>query len=278
MGCSNSKKYDYKMILEHFQPAVFPIKPIISPDTQSILKSSWQKITHTSYDNHQGSTYFYNKFYEQLFIRYQDFELMFPNIKERAHILGRVVALCISINFDELDNYITRIKYLGKIHQQIVPHPYMFSIYAVNLHNTIKICLLGDATVEIMNAWLHTLAWILKIMIPEYMKKFGNNFDGIHDGAVNAYTSLLPRHIEFKDPIRKEVSKEAENILTKRYSKTFSHTNRDNDLLTPSSGGKKPFILNQIVPPDDDNRLPGTPEKKLENTPEKKISSHDCKN
>lgn len=81
-----------------------------------------------------------------------------------------------------------KLKHLGQMHKSIIHHPYLFGIYASNIHSTIRHCLGDLATVEVMSAWLHLLAFILRGMLPSYFA--GLNFAGHYQGAVNASSTI----------------------------------------------------------------------------------------
>lgn len=180
-------------LLEHYQPCEFPIVPVLNEDTQTLIRASWTQIINTKYQTSDvffgdvsGMAFFYNTFFDQLFMRYQDFETIFSNVKARATVIGKVMSFCMSINIKELDIATTRLKHLGYMHHAIVHHPFLFGIYATTLHSTIKACLGDNATPSVMRAWLHTLAWILRAMMPSYLEKYKHGFHGIHEGAVNS--------------------------------------------------------------------------------------------
>ncbi len=71
--------------------------------------------------------------------------------------------------------------------------PWLFGIYATNIHFTIRHCLGDRATPEIMNAWLHVISFILRNMLPEY---FGDcsNFSRWYEGATNASPAMSDAH------------------------------------------------------------------------------------
>ena len=207
-------------LVEHYHPPEFPIEPIIDSYSQQLIKESWNKIINKNYNSDDalfgsvsGTTYFYNVFYDQLFIRYQEFENIFSNINSRASILGKVISLCVSINIENLDVTKKKLKYLGHIHQKIVHHPFLFAIYATTLHTTIKTCLGEDASLQIMNAWLHTIAWVLREMLPTYFEMYKNNFNGVHIGATNASSIVKEKHKqEVKDISKQKAIKSREKI------------------------------------------------------------------
>lgn len=98
------------------------------------------------------------------------------------------MGFCISIRIEELDLVKMKLKHLGIMHKSIIHHPYLFGIYASNIHSTIRHCLGENAHHEVMSAWLHLLAFILRGMLPSYFA--GLTFAGHFSGAVNATSTI----------------------------------------------------------------------------------------
>lgn len=185
MGCTSSQlttlnlteKQFMQRLLDHYQPCEFPLVPVITLDTQELIRESWKTIVNTKFTSYtgtemSGASYFYDTFFDQLFHRYQEFSVIFNNVKSRATVIGKVMAFCLTISRDNLTETEAKLKNLGRMHQGIVTHPYLFGIYATTLHSTIRHCL-GDAgSANVMSAWLHVLAFVLRGMMQEYLEKF----------------------------------------------------------------------------------------------------------
>lgn len=204
---------DIQLVNEHYQPYEFPIRPILTVRTQELVKDSWNNIVNNMYDSDKtqsgkisGASYFYNIFFEQLFIRFKEFERIFPSIKSRADIISKVMALCISIRVEELDMVKLRLRSLGAKHISIVHDPWLFGIYATTILNTIRICLAEKATDEIMSSWLHLLSFVLRNMLPEYFRRSAP-FLKLHEGVVCGATSMNAQtQLEIKEIAKKERS------------------------------------------------------------------------
>jgi hemoglobin-like flavoprotein len=181
------KKITDAEILEHFQPYEFPMIPIIKSDSHVKLNDSWNYIISREYDTMNGKIsgdlYFYDYFFKLLFSRFIDFKIIFPNTKSRIDIISKAMTFIISIRMDNLDSDIQTCQRLGKMHGSMVKHPYLFGIYATTIHSCIKHCLGNLATYDVMETWLHVLAFVLRNMFPSYLKSI--DFSGHYDGAVN---------------------------------------------------------------------------------------------
>lgn len=189
-------KVDLDVINEHYQPYEFPICPTLTGRTQLLVKESWDFIKSSSYDSDKtqsgkisGASHFYSVFFDQLVIRFKDFERIFPTITSRADTISKVMALCTSIRVEEIDMVKFRLRSLGAKHTGIVHDPWLFGIYATTILNAIRICLQDRATQEVMASWLHLLSFVLRNMLPEYFRQ-STPFLKLHEGVVCAASSL----------------------------------------------------------------------------------------
>lgn len=180
--------------LEHYQPAEFPLKPVITTSTHAITNSSWKLIKDAKYEDPEakegevnGAIFFYNTFFRMLFERSADLRIKFPTVFLQATVMSKVIGLCLSIEYGKLELQITEIEELGRKHRTIVNDPWHFSVYATTLHSTFKLALGENATPETMKAWLNVLAFILRHMLPAAITP-----DHIRDhaGALNAAATV----------------------------------------------------------------------------------------
>lgn len=259
MGCgASSSKSTYEMqmnpgddeipvevVNEHYQPYEFPIQPIITTRTQQLVVESWQEIVRCEYDSDRtasgkmtGASYFYTIFFDQLIVRFQDFERIFPTIKARADIISKVMSLCTSIRVEDLDLYKTRLRSLGAKHISIVHDPWLFGIYATTVLNTIRTCLGTKANDEIMGAWLHLLSFVLRNMLPEYFRRSAP-FLKLHEGVVCAASSMNEQAREELRTMAKkdkaEKSKKSKTHVTGNVSRIGTQASRTSVVREPSS-------------------------------------------
>jgi hypothetical protein len=92
----------------------------------------------------------------------------------------------------------------GHKHIQIVMDPWLFGIYTTTIHTTVRLCLDEDATPEIMNAWLHVLAFILRNMLPHYFgdcSTFGRWYEGATNSAP-AMNTLAQEEIKVTEQVK----------------------------------------------------------------------------
>ncbi len=111
----------------------------------------------------------------------------------------------------------------GHKHISIVMDPWLFGIYATTIHTTVRLCLDEDATPEIMNAWMHVLAFILRNMLPSYFGDF-SHFARWYEGATNSAPAMNnAAHEEIK--------------VTQQVKELRSHNRSRNTSVPPSRGG-----------------------------------------
>lgn len=196
---TDNKRLPINLVVEHYQPYEFPMRPIVNERSQQIIQQSWQEIINNTYDCDQtqsgtmsGASYFFNTFFDQLFVRFKDFKTLFPSIQQRATIISKVMALL--VKGDDLESFKKRIRAVAVLHVKIVGDPWLFGIFSTNILNTVRLCLGEKATDEVMTAWLHLLSFVLRTMLPEYFNKLGHfsrYSDGIisENGVVNVNTT-----------------------------------------------------------------------------------------
>jgi hemoglobin-like flavoprotein len=247
------------VLIEHYQPYEFPLCPVINSETQDLVRSSWSKIVKTEYDcadtqsgKISGHAFFYNHFFSQLFKRLNDFSRIFPDIRSRADIFSKVMAFCISIRVEEIDLVRCKLDHLGKMHKSIIHHPYLFGIYASNIHSTLRFCLGEHATQDVMSAWLHLLAFILRGMLPAYFENLP--FAGHYNGAVNAVSAINEKaheEVRYSDEMKSLKSKMRGNDHTEPASRgenskiAVSTRDRETEVSTPVSALNPPFLAVQ---------------------------------
>jgi len=161
------------VLLEHYQPAEFPLIPVITRDTNKLTWASWQLLTGREYDDPnaaggkaKGAIFFYTTFFRMLFEKSPDFKNRFSTIQSQVSVMSKVIALCLSVDIEKLDLQRRQLVDLGVKHRRIVHDPWQYSIYAVNVLSTLQICLGDDATEQVMSAWMHVLAFVLRSMLP----------------------------------------------------------------------------------------------------------------
>lgn len=260
MGCTTSNIKESGMepddfmarLLEHYQPCEFPIVPVLNEDTQTLIRASWNQIINTKYQTSDvffgdvsGMTFFYNTFFDQLFMRYQDFETIFSNVKARATVIGKVMSFCMSISIKELDIATTRLKHLGYMHHSIVHHPFLFGIYATTLHSTIKACLGENATPSVMRAWLHTLAWILRAMMPSYLEKYKHGFHGIHEGAVNSANIITKSAQDELKEVARQKQLQSRNATHPHSRGRTANANKDENIVAIADSPRQSVVQSQ---------------------------------
>jgi len=245
-------------IIEHYTPYCHPLCPVITSESQNLVINSWKTIVATDHDTEpifgvvgnnkmSGSCFFYTTFFDQLFARLSDFARIFPNIKSRADIISHVMAMIVSIRVENLEFTKLRLTSLGEKHINIVLDPWLFGIYVTTIHSTVRACLQDDATPSVMNAWLHTLAFIIQNMLPSY---FGDcvRFKRWYEGATNAASAIVDNG---------EIS-DVQNI---KELKSSAQRSRHQSIPTTAQPRDKVSQISQIRPQGSPNNLKsGKPE------------------
>ncbi len=219
--------------LEHYQPQEFPLIPVISTDTHLLTNESWKKISDREYEDAEtqsgkvkGAIFFYNTFFKLLFDKSTDFRTKFPTVISQASVMSKVIAICLSIEYNKLDLQTTQLKELGLKHRYLVQDPWQFGIYATTIHSALKICLDTDATPQVMTAWLNVLAFILRTMLPVAIT---DDHIRMYAGATNAATLVndedqqnIQRNSEYKSM--------RSDLISGGLKKSSLHNNKDKDV------------------------------------------------
>lgn len=164
----------HEMQVEHYQPSILPIIPVINEHTHTLTNTSWEIIRNRHYANplinevpKAGHIYFYEVFFVKLFEKSYDLKEKFRDIRTQAHVMAQVIALALSIKYENTEEKTVEIKAIGINHRNLVPKPWHYDIFITALCETIKECLESDAETHVMLAWLNVFSFIMRIMLPE---------------------------------------------------------------------------------------------------------------
>jgi hemoglobin-like flavoprotein len=172
-----------EVCVAHYTPSTFPLIPIVSKKRSDLCNSSWSHIIEQQEGNDQGGitsgmTLFYSEFYERLDILDGSgkFEAVLSRhspvqnkIANKGAILIRIVKFILSI--DSSDQRVQFMLYmLGKSHSQKGIRPWQYSVFVQTLLLTISSRLGTHATLEVMEAWVHLFAFVMKSMLPPAIK------------------------------------------------------------------------------------------------------------
>jgi hemoglobin-like flavoprotein len=179
------KKYSVPIEVQvaHYTPSIFPLVPIINPQTNRLCTTSWKLICSKKEKTESGMeltgiTLFYNDFYERLKLVDENKKIEsilsahstgLNKIAEKGAIIIRIVNYVLSITNNDEQTQL-RLYNLGKAHTKRLIRPYMYSIFVQNMLYTISNQLGVNATHEVMEAWVNMFSFIMKSMLPMAIK------------------------------------------------------------------------------------------------------------
>lgn len=179
------KKYSVPIEVQvaHYTPSIFPLVPIINPQTNRLCTTSWKLICSKKEKTESGMeltgiTLFYNDFYERLKLVDENKKIEsilsahstgLNKIAEKGAIIIRIVNYVLSITNNDEQTQL-RLYNLGKAHTKRLIRPYMYSIFVQNMLYTISNQLDINATHEVMEAWVNMFSFIMKSMLPMAIK------------------------------------------------------------------------------------------------------------
>lgn len=177
-----SEKIPLDVQVAHFTPSTFPLLPIINRNTDRLLETSWHQLLENGNEMDEygtevsGVTLFYNEFYDRLDRVDSNgvFEAVLSRhaagnsqskIAAKGTILIRMVSFALTIARD-IDQSQLTLYMVGKSHAQKEVRPWQYSIFVQTLLQTIASRLGSKATNDVMEAWVHIFAFILRSVLP----------------------------------------------------------------------------------------------------------------
>lgn len=181
---NNAKMRTVQIPLEvqiaHFTPATFPIVPMVSHHTFELCEKSWLSILEKTETEDgaeiQGVTMFYNEFYRRLETidsngRFEAILSRHTNgsaeekIIAKGAILVRIMKFALGIAKNFHDCQLTLFM-LGRSHAQKEVRPWQYAALIDILLQTLSAQLGSKATNDVMEAWVHLFAFILRSLLP----------------------------------------------------------------------------------------------------------------
>lgn len=163
--------------IHHFLPATFPLHCTLKNFHITKLNQSWKKLrtgfesSSSSDQCRSGIVFFYDEFYNRLFARSIVFQEKFPGLKMRSGILNRIIRFICSIDVLKLKETEKQLVLLGDNHITLNVYPWMYSVFAETLVETVMFCLGKDASFEDYQSWTSTLCFCLKFMLRQALKQ-----------------------------------------------------------------------------------------------------------
>mmetsp|Transcript_24602 Transcript_24602/g.24838 ORF Transcript_24602/g.24838 Transcript_24602/m.24838 type:complete len:274 (+) Transcript_24602:281-1102(+) len=168
-----------EVVLSHFTPSSFPLIPMINKNSTKLCQDTWAHILNNDYIDDSGvstsgMTMFYNSFYERLDLLDTSgrFEAVLcrnatggNKIAAKGVIIIRMMKFVLEIQEDNLQTK-KMLNTLGKSHIKKLIRPWQYAIFVQTILLTISYRLGMRATSEVMTAWVHLFAYVLKHMLP----------------------------------------------------------------------------------------------------------------
>lgn len=161
----------------HYTPASFPLKPYVSKASIKICADSWEKVIAPVEQDGvtvSGLTLFYTQFYDTLevFDKMGRFETVLKqhaggtdSVAAKGAILVRIIHYVLAMDPDS-EHCQVMLHTLGKSHNYKRIRPWQYSVFIQCLLNTISARLGAHATHDVMSAWVHLFAFVLRTILP----------------------------------------------------------------------------------------------------------------
>mmetsp|Transcript_4964 Transcript_4964/g.7518 ORF Transcript_4964/g.7518 Transcript_4964/m.7518 type:complete len:256 (-) Transcript_4964:141-908(-) len=164
--------------IEHYIPPTFPLSPLVVPAHVNLINQTWKLLEDGKAEGLQAGTggrsgivFFFDEFYLRLFQRSRGFRDYFgSNIKKRGEILLRIINFMTSLDFNRRIDVDKQLYFLGKAHKVKNIRPWMYSVFAEVLIETIMFCLGEDGTYNVSLAWTFVLTYTMQKMLAEAIK------------------------------------------------------------------------------------------------------------
>lgn len=197
----------------HYTPASFPIIPNVTSKTMEICRRSWEKIILPVMKEGQevsGLTIFYTEFYDTLevFDRTGKFESVLRQhsvgmdaAAAKGAILIRIIHYALALD-PEAEKSAYMLFTLGKSHNHKRIRPWQYSVFIQVLLNTISSRLGQDATEDVMSAWVHLFAYILRSILPVAIRGLVNETEVDINVSTDLGDSKIQDEILQQDEVR----------------------------------------------------------------------------
>jgi len=241
-----------EVAVEHFTPSSFPLNPKINSKCNRLCNASWESIVRSPYTDSNGyttsgMTMFYTEFYSRLaiFDSSGKFEAVLSsgsseanNISSKGAILTRIIKFVLRIE-EENEQTQLLLYMLGRSHAQKAIRPWQYSVFVQTLLITISSRLGSRATTDVMAAWVHLFAFVMKSMLPpaiqdqivetEFFISTSSEFSG---GKVAEEVKVLEESKRLRNTIRGIPPK---GSISQSSSELFQMSPKS-PLMTPNSG------------------------------------------
>jgi hemoglobin-like flavoprotein len=206
----------------HYTPASFPLTPVVTKTTLKLCGESWERVMAPVERDGiivSGMTLFYTEFYDTLevFDRMGKFESVLKQhsggndpVAAKGAILIRIVHYVLALD-PESEKCQYMLFTLGKSHNHKRIRPWQYSVFVQTLLNTMSSRLGVQATHEVMTAWVHLFAFILRSILPVAIKGLVNETEVDINTSTEVGDSTVTSQLAERDEAR-----EMQRKLTKK--------------------------------------------------------------
>jgi hemoglobin-like flavoprotein len=228
----------------HYTPASFPLVPHVTGKTMEICRRSWEKIIMPVQKEDQevsGLIIFYTEFYDTLevFDRTGKFESVLRQhsvgmdaAAAKGAILIRIIHYALALD-PEAEKSAYMLFTLGKSHNHKRIRPWQYSVFIQVLLNTMSSRLGQDATEEVMSAWVHLFAFILRSILPIAIKGLVNETEVDINVSTDLGDAKITDEIQQQDEVR-----EMKKVLTGSKGRVGSSNSRSASANNSHSGSR----------------------------------------
>lgn len=174
----NGCDFPLEIHVAHYTPASFPLTPVVTKSTIAACRESWtlvlMPVEREDGSSVSGMTLFYTEFYDTLEVidtmgKFESVLLQHTGGIEsklaKGGILLRIVNYALNVE-PESERSRYALYCLGKAHNQKSIRPWQYSIFIQCLLTTLSSRLGSNATFEVMSAWVHLFAFMLRNILP----------------------------------------------------------------------------------------------------------------
>lgn len=166
-----------RVLLEHYMPPFCLMDPVLSPEVGDITKNTWESIINgdaqgfrTMKEVHphiSALTYFYDRFYSQLFFLYPEVRHFFQGsiAHQGRRLVKSMMGLATMVCYDK-NNVDKKLVWLANKHSEACIHPQYYGGFMWNILITLRHCLGTDWTPEVEEAWVISASYMLRVMVP----------------------------------------------------------------------------------------------------------------
>eukprot|EP00639_Heterosigma_akashiwo_P030026 CAMPEP_0194670686 /NCGR_PEP_ID=MMETSP0295-20121207/5356_1 /TAXON_ID=39354 /ORGANISM="Heterosigma akashiwo, Strain CCMP2393" /LENGTH=496 /DNA_ID=CAMNT_0039553969 /DNA_START=138 /DNA_END=1624 /DNA_ORIENTATION=+ len=164
-------------LVEHYLPPFCLLDPTLSQEVGELTRSTWDSIVNgdaqgframkEAHPQISSLTYFYDRFYSQLFYLYPEVRPFFQSsITHQGRRLVKSMMGLASMVCYEKDRVDKKLVWLAHKHNEAGIHPQYYGGWMWNMLMTLRHCLGTDWTPDVEEAWVISASYMLRVILP----------------------------------------------------------------------------------------------------------------